>query len=138
MNERKRSNLIALGIVFSFFILWELLVHLLAVPVYLLPAPSRVLRTLFENTGTYLDATILTLGEALVGMPIQVSYRPGWAADVSLQEALKHSVARDRLLGTTQAGPHRAELGVRLGGEPVREHASRGQQKLVSAALTLV
>ena len=84
-----------------------------------------------------LAAPLKSLGEALVGMPIQVTYRPGWPTDMTLQEALKYSVARDRQLGSTQAGPHRAELGVRLGGAPVREHASRGQQKLVSAALTL-
>ena len=44
---------------------------------------------------------------------------------------------RDRQLGTTQVGPHRADLGFRFPEGPVRDLASRGQQKLVAAALVL-
>jgi ABC-type nitrate/sulfonate/bicarbonate transport system permease component len=68
MKEGHRSSLIALSIVLAFFLLWEVLVQVLAVPVYLLPAPSRVVKTLFDNVDVYLDATILTIGEALVGL----------------------------------------------------------------------
>ena len=37
--------------------------------------------------------------------------------------------------GATQVGPHRAELGIRLDGMPVKDRISRGQQKLLAAAL---
>ncbi len=83
-------------------------------------------------------APLLTeLGAALLGRPIDISYRRGWAAELTLEEALARSKERDERLGSTQVGPHRGELKVQLGGEPVREQASRGQQKLISAALTL-
>ena len=77
------------------------------------------------------------LGEALLGQPLEVNYRPGWRADSTLQSALKQSRQRDQQSGATQVGPHRAELEIRLGARGVREEISRGQQKLAAAALVL-
>jgi DNA replication and repair protein RecF len=39
--------------------------------------------------------------------------------------------------GSTEVGPHRAELLLRLDDRRVQDEASRGQQKLVAAALVL-
>ena len=58
----------ALAIVVVFFLAWEVSVTLLHTPIYILPAPSRVLQTLGANTGTYAEATLITLGEALTGL----------------------------------------------------------------------
>ena len=77
------------------------------------------------------------LGEAMLGLPLEVNYRPGWRADSTLQGALKKSRQRDQQAGATQVGPHRAELEIRLGDRGVREEISRGQQKLAAAALVL-
>jgi DNA replication and repair protein RecF len=77
-----------------------------------------------------------TVGE-LAGLPVDLSYSRGWAADSSLPEALQRSLLRDRERGTTGVGPHRADLVLRLEGRPAREVLSRGQQKLVAVALTL-
>jgi DNA replication and repair protein RecF len=74
---------------------------------------------------------------ALVGKAISVEYRPGWRAGLSLLEALDASVARDRSLGHTEPGPHRADLLLQIEGHRVQDEASRGQQKLVAAALVL-
>jgi DNA replication and repair protein RecF len=51
--------------------------------------------------------------------------------------ALEEGRVRDRQTGFTQAGPHRADLLVRMDGHRVEERASRGQQKLVAAGLVL-
>ena len=77
------------------------------------------------------------LGEAMLGLPLEVNYRPGWRADSTLQGALQQSRQRDRQAGATQVGPHRAELEIRMGDRGVREEISRGQQKLAAAALVL-
>ncbi|MDE0005939.1 MAG: DNA replication/repair protein RecF [Rhodospirillaceae bacterium] len=77
------------------------------------------------------------LGEALLGQPLEVKYRPGWRADRTLQDALRQSHQRDRQTGATQVGPHRADLEIRLGARGIREEISRGQQKLAAAALVL-
>jgi NitT/TauT family transport system permease protein len=58
----------AFSIVLLFFLLWEGWVHLRNLPVYLLPAPSRVLITLAENPLYFLQASAITLGEALLGL----------------------------------------------------------------------
>ena len=40
-------------------------------------------------------------------------------------------------MGATQVGPHRAELSIRLDGAAVKDRISRGQQKLLAAALLI-
>lgn len=77
------------------------------------------------------------LGERLLGRHIRLEYRRGWRQDAELMEVLMGSVGRDRAQGFTQVGPHRADLRLRMEGEPIRDVASRGQQKLVAAALVL-
>jgi ABC-type nitrate/sulfonate/bicarbonate transport system permease component len=47
-------------------------VRLARIPIYLLPAPSLVLRTLWENPAIYATATLYTLGEALAGLLIGI------------------------------------------------------------------
>jgi DNA replication and repair protein RecF len=89
----------------------------------------------------YLDAlrpSLTELGTALFGdAPIDVDYHAGWRDDHTLSEALAAGLTRDREAGHTQHGPHRADLRISLRGYRARAHASRGEQKLVSAALLL-
>ena len=70
--RRINSNWIAWGIVALFLFGWELTVRLARIPIYLLPAPSLVLRTLWENPAIYATATLYTLGEALAGLLIGI------------------------------------------------------------------
>jgi DNA replication and repair protein RecF len=74
---------------------------------------------------------------ALTGLEVQLHYLRGWSADRTLQEALSASRSRDELRHLTHAGPHRADIAVRLNGRTAREVLSRGQQKLVAVAMTL-
>lgn len=74
---------------------------------------------------------------ALSGLPVELHYLRGWSQEQSLQEALSASRARDEARHLTHAGPHRADVAVRLHGRPAREVLSRGQQKLVAVAMTL-
>ncbi len=54
-----------------------------------------------------------------------------------MTEALHQSWSHDQEMGATQVGPHRAELGIRLDGIAVKDRISRGQQKLLAAALLM-
>jgi DNA replication and repair protein RecF len=74
---------------------------------------------------------------ALSGLPVELHYLQGWSQEHSLQEALVAARARDEARHLTHAGPHRADVAVRLYGRPAREVLSRGQQKLVAVAMTL-
>ena len=75
------------------------------------------------------------IAQKLLGMELSLSYRSGWGRDSSLDEALKNSWIPDQEAGTTQVGPQRAEVSIRLNGAPVKDRISRGQQKLLAAAL---
>ncbi|MGO9994292.1 MAG: DNA replication/repair protein RecF [Steroidobacteraceae bacterium] len=75
------------------------------------------------------------IAERLLGMELHLSYRSGWRRDLSLGEALKGSWSHDQEAGITQVGPQRAELAIRLNGSHVKDRISRGQQKLLAAAL---
>ncbi len=85
----------------------------------------------------HLGPVVAEIGATLTGRRLVLSYRRGWSAGLSLAEALRASQQRDRGLGATQVGPHRADLGIVMDDHGVREEASRGQQKLVAAALIL-
>jgi len=55
MNGNRKSGWIALAIVLTFLGAWELAVRIFEVPIYILPAPSRTLVTLFNNPTLYLE-----------------------------------------------------------------------------------
>ncbi len=76
-------------------------------------------------------------GRALLDLDVTVTHQTGWAAGVSLAEALEASAERDRRFGLTHVGPHRADIAVRVDGQLARDRVSRGQQKLLASALTL-
>jgi DNA replication and repair protein RecF len=77
------------------------------------------------------------IGRNLLGMELSLSYRNGWLKGESMAEALQQSWSHDAETSATQVGPHRAELGIRLNGMPVKDRISRGQQKLLAAALLI-
>jgi hypothetical protein len=70
-------------------------------------------------------------------MELTLSYRAGWNKELPFQEALAASWAHDQEAGTTQVGPQRAEIAIRLNGTAVKDRISRGQQKLLASALLL-
>lgn len=76
-------------------------------------------------------------GRFLVGHEVRLEYRPGWRQGIELAEALVEQRDRDRALGFTQVGPHRADLKLEFDSGGIRETASRGQQKLVAAAMVI-
>jgi DNA replication and repair protein RecF len=77
------------------------------------------------------------IGRDLLGMELGLSYRPGWPKVQTFAASLKDSLTHDREMGSTQVGPHRAELGIRLDGVSVKDRISRGQQKLLAATLLM-
>lgn len=68
---------------------------------------------------------------------VTVEYQGGWPEDSSLIEALAASRPRDYRTGTTQVGPHRADMVIRVGAFKAQDHVSRGQQKVLAGAMVL-
>jgi len=77
------------------------------------------------------------VGERLLGSSVDMEYLQGWSSGKSLAEALAAGAERDRFLGSTQAGPHRADLRLDYDERQARKLVSRGQQKLLACALVL-
>lgn len=70
--SQSAGSLAAALIVLIFFAAWEASVWLWRIPVYLLPAPSRVISTLLAHPVDYANATAITLGEAVAGLLLGV------------------------------------------------------------------
>ncbi len=87
----------------------------------------------FQTIKPYLTEAI----HRLSGLDVEISYFQGWSAERSLAEALAEGLERDRQRGSTTVGPQRADVLLKMGGRSARESLSRGQQKLVAAAMVL-
>lgn len=86
-----------------------------------------------ETLRPYWQQAVLRLSD----LDVQLGYLQGWSQERTLAVALEEGYERDRERGTTLSGPHRAEVQLRLDGAPARDVLSRGQQKLVAAAMVL-
>jgi len=67
---------------------------------------------------------------------ISLHYQRGWSTD-NYGQLLRQQRTRDLERGMTTRGPHRADLGLLQGNAAARGVLSRGEQKLVAAALLL-
>jgi DNA replication and repair protein RecF len=76
-------------------------------------------------------------GRELLGTELGFEYQQGWSKDKSLDQALEEGLERDQLLGSTQHGPHRADLKISYDEKQARRLVSRGQQKLLASAMIL-
>ena len=95
------------------------------------------LATLRDRYVALLEPDLVRIGRQLLDLEVTVVHHRGWAAEFTLAEALQQSAERDRRYQITQVGPHRGDITVRVEGHAARERVSRGQQKLLAAALTL-
>ncbi len=64
-------------------------------------------------------------------------YYPGWKRNQEYAEALAASLSQDLEHGYTRYGPHRADVILCVEGRQARDVVSRGQQKLLIAAMLL-
>lgn len=67
----------------------------------------------------------------------ELRFRPGWDRAQPLRDVLAQSIGRDRLLGHTTRGPHRADWVLSFENAPTHEQLSRGQEKLCAIACML-
>ena len=79
------------------------------------------------------------IARELIGISGEVSmvYQRGWMEDEELSDTLRRCNDRDRTLGYTRDGPHRAELQIQIDERPgpVKDFLSRGQLKLLVYAM---
>lgn len=77
------------------------------------------------------------LSHFLPEFSFEISYHSGWDRSKSLAEVLKQNMPRDLKYGFTSQGPHKADLRVKADGIAAQEVLSRGQARMLMAALLL-
>lgn len=95
-----------------------------------------------EARSRYLASLLVELESIKAILPevqdLEWSYRRGWREGEELSNLLEHGRDREREIGHTLLGPHRADIAFRKSGVSVSTHASRGQQKSVVVGLRLL
>lgn len=88
----------------------------------------------FQNLLPVLTETVQHL---LPDFCINLNYYPGWNADIAYETALLSALQKDKYLGYTQFGPHKADLKITANQVPAKDILSRGQQKLFVCGMIL-
>lgn len=84
-----------------------------------------------------LAAVLAEESQILLGEAVETAYLSGWPEAETLIDALGESRDRDRREQSTQRGPHRSELRIRLSERQAKRLVSRGQQKLLASAMVI-
>lgn len=82
--------------------------------------------------------SLLALGEASAEADLQYQGDAGLVDPSAWPERLEQATARDLARRMTTVGPHRDDLGLRLGGKSVRDYGSTGQHRSAAIALKLL
>ncbi len=90
----------------------------------------------------YLDRLRPQLRASVAGLlpelgELTMRYRRGWGEQQDLQDLLREQRPRDLARGHTTLGVHRADWSLAFAHAPLREHLSRGQEKLTALACVL-
>ncbi len=68
---------------------------------------------------------------------LTLQYKAGWNTQGALGKQLRDSFDKDKYLGYTQYGPHRADICLKINNIQATDYMSQGQQKLAAYALKL-
>ena len=91
---------------------------------------NRLLELVRANLNNFLEVMGFPLG-------VDINLSQGWKNDLSLEEALCESEARDLAQGFTGVGIHRAQMKITNQGAAASKVLSRGQQKILVYGLVL-
>jgi DNA replication and repair protein RecF len=87
-----------------------------------------------ECLAPYLNAN---LGQFLPEFSFEITYHRGWEKDCSFADAISRKAEKDTKNGFLSVGPHKADLKVKVKGHDASEVLSRGQLRMLVAALQL-
>lgn len=94
---------------------------------------AAVRREYFDGVKDHIHECLASLSP---GVELELGYFGGWRGG-NLAESLGRNVDRDVKLGSTQAGPHRADVAIRCGEETASTVLSRGQGKALATAMRI-
>jgi len=91
-TQTTRKGFHAFWILLPLLLFWELAVRLTHVPVYILPAPSRVLQALARYLPDFLEAVLITGSEALAGLLLGFTLGAATALGLGLWPRMERSI----------------------------------------------
>ena len=103
----------------------------------LVPLAERISAWRAQYTAAITQDITATCAQFLPEFALSFSFQRGWDKESDYAELLERQFERDRLLGYTALGPHKADFRIRAGGVAVEDMLSRGQLKLLMCALRL-
>lgn len=77
------------------------------------------------------------LTQFLPEFSFEISYHRGWDKDCSFEQAIQRKSEKDNKNGFLSVGPHKADLKVKIDGHEASEVLSRGQLRMLVAAMQL-
>lgn len=92
MKPATTDTLLAVTLLTVTIAVWEGFVRIRAIPIYILPAPSKIISTLVQHWQMYAQSAALTLFEALAGLLLGAVFGFGVAALLGLQPRLERGV----------------------------------------------
>lgn len=88
MNNRLQSTFIIIFV----FVLWEVLTHALNIKWYLLPPPSMILGSIFQNFSSLMESMLVTLKVTLIALSMSVLISVSLAILFYLSKILERSM----------------------------------------------
>ena len=88
MNNRLQSTFIIIFV----FVLWEVLTHALNIKWYLLPPPSMILGSIFQNFSSLMESMLVTLKVTLIALSMSVLISVSLAILFYLSKILERSL----------------------------------------------
>ena len=77
------------------------------------------------------------IAQFLPEFSFEITYYRGWEKDANLADSLATHSHRDRAYGFTSVGPHKADIRIKADGKSAQDILSRGQLRVLTAALQL-
>ncbi|RLM19645.1 DNA replication/repair protein RecF [Brenneria alni] len=103
----------------------------------LVPLAERISQWRAQYSAAIAEDISTTCSQFLPEFALSFSFQRGWDKESDYAELLERQFERDRMLGYTALGPHKADFRIRASGVAVEDMLSRGQLKLLMCALRL-
>lgn len=87
--------------------------------------------------GEFVGFIQYNLQEFLPEFNFELSYHKGWEKDFSLADSLVKSQIKDKKMGFVSVGPHKADVRIKINGISAEEVLSRGQLRMLVAAMQI-
>lgn len=90
---KKRMKIVMpLLVFFAAILIWELYVKIAGISLYILPAPSKIIKTLFENMVVLMKHSVVTLEESILGLVISTVFAILISIGMDLSKTFKTSI----------------------------------------------